>query len=150
MSTTVPALVRCYECGGPLDDVDGLGTHPSCDPSDPDAAAIRQRCADEWAVLKAAGMAGQAAAIAHAPDDHAAAVAIIHRAAVTMRMFSSNDLRDTGWEQLASKVRGGAFTTAVRRGWLRHAGYEPSTSPATHGHDVKRWESQIHVPARAT
>lgn len=141
----------CTGCGTRMIVVEpGQTTHPNCDPSSDDARWIREQHALE-AKGRAAALFAQKRAVENAPDDHARAVDVIHAAALSMPVFSANDLRSVdGWEQLHGPVRGAAFTTAIRRGWIEHAGYEPSTSLATHAHDVKKYRSLIHNSERKT
>lgn len=142
---------NCAECGGVMIAAEpGQREHPACDPHDPDAARIRERH-DLLRVARDARLFGQRAAMKTAPADHEKAVAIILRAAETMPVLSSNDLRelDPAWERLHPPVRGAAFTTAANKRWIRRVGAEASTSEATHGHEVKRWESLVYTAAAA-
>lgn len=135
-------MTRCNVCGGRLIPVDGHADHPSCS----DAPGAEQIPAEHEA--RQLAIQGQAQAVATSPDDHAAAVEIIRQAATTMRTFGSNDCRTwPRWEHLRGPVRGAAFTTAMRRGWIRAEGFEASSSTATHAHSVRTYKSLIFAEA---
>jgi hypothetical protein len=126
--------------------VDDHETHPSCDPRDEGAAAIRAEHTGEQEAARGRGRDGQADARTSARGDHAAAVEIIRRHATRMPVLSANDLRaDPEWERLHGPVRGAAVTTAIRRGWLRQIAFEASSSGSTHGHRIARYESTLHA-----
>jgi hypothetical protein len=126
----------CEVCGTRIIVVDSR-VHPSCEFPE---ARITMADRLKWA--------GQRRAVESAPNDHKLALAIIKQAAETLPVLSVNDLRSNpSWEQLHGPTRGAAVTTAIRRGWLRQVAFDASSSTATHGHRVGRYESTLYRAA---
>lgn len=132
--------IACPKCPSPLDPA--AGPHHPYHDFTPDELKVIER----YETSKAAEdrEAGKAQAQMSKPEHHAEAVRMIHQFALTNSTLSANDLRrDMDKAGIDPAVRGGAWSSAVRAGYIAAEVYETSTGRSAHSKPVTRYVSQI-------
>jgi hypothetical protein len=127
----------CDQCRGPLFPADVLsGLTTCCECARRALHAMRK---GTRAVHKAFTLRdqGQAQATDAHPDERAKVEAAIRQLAATGQPFSANTCRDL--HGVNGGIVGATFTAMRKAGLIERIGREPSTSAATHGHEIGQW-----------